>query len=166
MHMAQQDKKQYRTNPWTFSATVGLFAGLIWGSLNMLFQYLDFTNVEPAFFMKTWYVEDYFHSRGGQIVGLFWFVVLSIAASLLYAAVLRKVRGPWMGIAYGLLWWALLYALVGPLIGSSESIFTLDKNSFWTSLSLYILWGVFIGYSISFEFTDEQKRANMNHILR
>ena len=158
--------KQHRTNPWTFSATVGLFAGLIWGLLEILFYYFKFTRVEPAFFMNPWYVDGYLHSWRGHIVGLFWIVVMSIAASLLYAALFRKVRGPWFGILYGLVWWALLYVLIGPMTGTSESILTLDRNSFWTELCLFVLSGVFIGYSISFEFTDEQKRSNMNHMLR
>lgn len=164
--MTQSQNKQHRTNPWTFSAIVGLFAGLIWGSLKILLYYFEFTKVEPAFFMRSWYVDGYLQSWRGHIVGLFWLVVMSIAVSLLYAAILRKVRGPWMGILYGLLWWAVLYGLIGPVTGTSESVFTMERNSFWTELSLFVLWGVFIGYSISFEFTDEQTRGNMNHILR
>lgn len=148
------------TNPWTFSACVGLFAGLIWGLLKIVFYWFEFTKVEPAFFVKTWYVDRYLNGWQGHIIGLFWIVIASIAAALLYALLFRKVRGPWMGVVYGLAWWAMLYIIIGPWTGLTEGILTLDRNSFWTDISLFLLWGLFIGYSITFEFTDEQTRGD------
>jgi len=159
-------QRRHRTNPWAFSANVGFFAGLIWGLVKMFFYAFEFTKVEPAFFAKTWYVEGYLITREGYIVSLFWIVVGSIAAALIYAALFRKVKGPWLGVAYGLAWWAALYLWLGPATGTTELIWDMDANSFWTDLCVFVLWGVFIGFSISFEFTDEQSRDSDTHMLK
>ncbi len=157
---------QHRTNPWTFAVHIGFFAGLIWGLVKIFFYYFEFTKVEPAFFMSTWYVDRYLNTWTGHVVGLFWIVVGSIAAALVYTALFRKFPGPWPGVLYGLAWWAVLYTWVGPWTASFESLYTLDRNSFWTDLSIFVLWGVFIGYSISFEFTDEQSRDSSRQVLK
>lgn len=158
--------RKQRTNPWTFSASIGFFAGVIWGLTKIAFYWFEFTKVEPAFFVRGWYVDHYLHSWQGHIVGLVWIVIGSVGAALLYGALLRKLRGPWPGVLYGLAWWALLYVLIGPWAGFAENIWSLDRQSFWSDLCLFVLWGVFIGYSISFEFTDEQSRDVSNNVLR
>ena len=155
-----------RTNPWTFSAYVGFFAGLIWGLTKMAFYWFEFTKLRPAFFVSYWYEDKYLNAWQGYIVGLFWIVIASIAAALLYAAILRKVRGPWPGLGYGLVWWALLFPWLGPWTGITDNILVLDRNTFWTELSLFALWGTFIGYSISFEFTDEQSRDSDRQMMK
>ncbi|MNR52325.1 hypothetical protein D3C85_1721510 [compost metagenome] len=73
-------------------------------------------------------------------------------------ATLSKLPGPWIGIAYGVAWWALLYLLIGPWTGMMNWIYGLDRNTIITDLCLFILWGLFIGYSIALEYTEERER--------
>jgi hypothetical protein len=159
-------QRRHRTNPWTFSANVGLFAGLIWGLIKIFFYVFEFTKVEPAFFAKTWYVDGYLVTRQGYVVSLFWIVAGSIAAALLYALLFRKLQGPWPGVIYGLVWWAALYMWLGPSTGVTDLVWKLDLNTFWTDLCLFVMWGVFIGFSINFEFTDEQSRNSDPTVLK
>lgn len=158
--------RNHRTNPWVFAVNVGFFAGLIWGLVKIFFYWFEFTELEPAFFVRIWYEDNYLNSWQGHIVGLFWIVVASIGAALIYTMLLRKLKGPWIGILYGLVWWAAVFLWLGPWTGITDSIMTLERNTFWTELSLFVLWGVFIGYSISFEFTDEQSRDTKTQVLR
>jgi uncharacterized membrane protein YagU involved in acid resistance len=159
-------QRRHRTNPWTFSANVGFFAGLFWGLIKLFFYAFEFTKVEPAFFAKTWYVSGYLITRQGYVVSMFWIIVGSIASALLYAALFRKLKGPWPGVIYGLVWWAALFLWIGPATGMTEPIWEMDRNSFWTELCLFVLWGEFIGFSINFEFTDEQSRNSDPHMLK
>jgi uncharacterized membrane protein YagU involved in acid resistance len=90
-------------------------------------------------------------------VGWAVFALFSVLASFLYAALFRKAKGPWPGIAYGIAWWAIWFVLIGPAIDAVKPITALDRNSFFTELCLFLLWGLFIGYTINFEFTEERE---------
>lgn len=153
-----QDQTAIHTNPWKFAIITGFFAGLIWGAVKIVFYYLGFTKVLPAFLVEPFFLRGFMHSWSGHLVGWLFFTLLSIFASLLYTAFLRKANGPWPGILYGLAWWAILYLFVGPITGMMKWIYQLDINSILTDACLFTLWGIFIGYTITVEFTDERIR--------
>jgi hypothetical protein len=147
-----------KTNPWTYSLYIGLFAGLIWGAVKMLEFALRFTQVVPGFLLEPFFRHAFLVTWQGILLGYASFILFSIAAAFLYGAFLRKLKGPWPGLAYGVVWWGLIFLLIGPFTEMVPAITQLDINSFATDLSLFLLWGMFIGYSISMEFTDEWSR--------
>ncbi len=155
--MEQRKESDQRTNPWLFSIRLGIYAGLIWGGIYIITYYLGFTKVLPAFLAEPFFLHDFLASWRGHFIGWFSFIVLSVTASLIYAAVLRKAKGPWPGFGYGLLWWAVLFGL-GPFVGMMKPLHKLDLNSLLTSSCLFLIWGCFIGYTITVEFTDETLR--------
>lgn len=59
---------------------------------------------------------------------------------------------------FGLVLWAILYFAVGPQMGMMKPLGKIEWNSLITDGCLFLLWGAFIGYTIAFEFTDEQER--------
>ena len=62
------------------------------------------------------------------------------------------------GIAYGIVWWAVLFVALNPWLRLTDPV----KKSLWdTNISevcIFILWGLFIGYTTAQEFTDEKLR--------
>jgi hypothetical protein len=146
------------TNPWTFALNTGLFAGLIWGGIRIVEYYFKFTKVHPTFLIKPWSNPTFNQTTLGYMVGWSAFIVFSVLAALLYTAIFRKIRGHWLGMAYGLAWWVILYVAVGPPMGMMKPIGTIDWISILTDGCLFLLWGFFIGHTIGFEFTDEQDR--------
>ncbi|MEI7024684.1 YqhR family membrane protein [Paenibacillus sp. y28] len=146
------------TNPWLFGAEVGFFAGLVWGLLKWAEAYLKFTTISIAFMLKPFLSLSFLESGWGQALGLGAFTLFSIGAALLYTLLLRKAPGPWLGILYGILWWGVLYLIAGPAMGMMERLDNLDLNTITSDFCLFLVWGLFIGYSISFEFTDDRKR--------
>lgn len=147
-----------RTNQWRFALYVGVAAGLLWGGLKLVEQYFHFTRLSPGFLIEPFFKHAYLSTWQGMAVGWLAFIVFSVIASLLYAAFLAKARGPWFGIGYGLLWWGLIFLLLGPISGMTSWIAYMELNTVITDACLFLLWGLFIGYSISFEFTDERVR--------
>lgn len=110
--------------------------------------------VEPFFkhtFLATW---------PGMWLGWASFIGFSILAVWIYLPLVNRLNGPRPGISYGLLWWALLYLVIGPLTEMVPVITRLDLNSVITDLSIFVLWGLFIGYSCGFEYTDEQDQPS------
>lgn len=156
--MLKLKRRKFRTNPFWFAIYIGFFAGLIWGGLKMLEFGLKFTQVVPGFLLEPFFRHSFLLTWQGMFLGWASFIGLSIAASCLYMLFLRKLKGPWPGIGYGLVWWSLLYLLAGPLTGMVDGINQQDLTSFVTDLCLFILWGLFIGYSIAMEYTDERSR--------
>lgn len=152
------DEGQHHTNPWLYSIKIGFFAGLIWGILRWMFYEMKFTTVLPGFTADPFFQAAYLRTGWGHVVGIGSYVLFSIMAAVLYILVLGRLRGPWPGIGFGLVWWALLFIVLGPALGMTESIRKAGWNTLFTELCVFLLWGVFIGYSIAFEFTDESSR--------
>lgn len=160
----EADKQDSRgkplTNRWMYALYIGFFAGLIWGTLKILLYSIKFTKVIPAFLAEPFFKHDFLQSWNGHFIGLLFFIGFSIFAALLYTVLFFKGKGPWFGLVYGMAWWTLLYLLVGPASGMLMPVRRLDANSLITDFCLLALWGVFIGFSISYEFTDERVRES------
>ncbi|MDF2834960.1 MAG: hypothetical protein K0Q63_600 [Paenibacillus sp.] len=148
----------HHTNRWLYSAQIGLFAGLIWGFIRWMLYNMKFTTEIPAFLMEPFFKHDFLVSYWGVLIGIAGFTIFSVIAALLYVLLLGKLRGPWPGVFYGLIWWALMFLAIGPLLGLTGKVNAAGWNTFFSELCIFTLWGVFIGYSIAFEFTDEASR--------
>ena len=141
-----------------FALNIGFFAGVIWGGLKTIEFSLKFTVVPPGFLIDPFFKHPFLATWMGMLLGLAAFIVLSIIAAMIYEMGLRKAKGPYWGVGYGVVWWVLLYVLLGPLTGMMLPLTRLDRTSSITDGCLFILWGLFIGYSLAFEYTNEQNR--------
>jgi hypothetical protein len=154
------------TNKLYYSLYIGFFAGLIWGAFRILFFFLGFTEVMPGFLLEPFFTHDFLAGTAGWMIGWAAWTLFSIVAAIIYTYLFRKLQGPWYGVAYGLAWFVLLILLIGPLLDMAKPLGAIDWNSLWTEGSVFTLWGVFIGYSISFEFTDERESKRQEGLLR
>jgi len=153
-HEARSRRREGGTNSWAHAASTGFWAGVIWGLIHWLCELLKFTSVHAGYWIEPFFRRDYLVSPIGHLPGIGSFILFSVAAALLYRAVLIRFRGPWAGIAYGTAWWAVIFAAIGPLAGMTEPLVRIGWNTIWTEWSIHMLWGLFIGYSIAFEFHD------------
>jgi hypothetical protein len=150
-----------KTRPIPYALMVGFFAGVIWGALRIFFFALGFTEVVPGFLVEPFFKHDFLAGVRGYFVGWASFIVLSMIAALIYTIFAKMIKGPWPGVAYGLIWFGVLYLLLGPMIGLINRS-DMDVNSILTDACTFVLWGVFIGYTITFEFTDERERSGQD----
>lgn len=157
----RKDERKHRTNPWLYCLEIGFFAGLFFGVLRWLVFEMKFTTILPAYMLDLFMRQTFLKSMWGHVAGIGAYILFSIAMAFLYKAVLGKLKGPWPGIYYGLAVWIVLFAVAGPLIGIIGPINSVGWNTIFTELCISTLWGVFIGYSIAFEFTDEASREPM-----
>lgn len=146
------------TNMWLFTLEVGLFAGLIWGGIKAILYFLHLTTVVPGYLVEPFFKHQFLNSQPGYYVGWGFFVLFSLLATLLYVLLLRKLRGPYPGMLYGVVWWGIIFMLVGPTFHMIEPLRKLSTTTIISEFCLYLLWGLFIGYSTAHEFTDERKR--------
>ncbi|MFS1512146.1 YqhR family membrane protein [Chengkuizengella sp. SCS-71B] len=162
--MSAQKKNKKRTNRFLFALNLGFFAGLIWGAIHKGFYYLSFTKITSSFLAEPFFKHDFLNTWSGFFIGWLFFILFSIFSSFIYTFLFSKVKGAWLGLVYGLFWWANIYLWIGPLTGMMEWINKLDLNSIITGVCFFLLWGIFIGYTIAIEFTNEQNREAFNHI--
>ncbi|WP_435925103.1 YqhR family membrane protein [Paenibacillus sp. DYY-L-2] len=157
--MDQHDyRRKHKTNIWTFALQIGLFAGLIWGAVKGLFYYMSFTSVVPGYLVEPFFKHAYLDSQRGYYIGWVFFILFSILATMIYTLVFRKLKGPLPGMIYGIVWWAVIFVLLGPLLHMTRPIPKLSFNTVFTEFCLFLLWGLFIGYTAAEEFTDERGR--------
>jgi Conserved membrane protein YqhR. len=141
-----------------YALQIGFFAGVIWGLVRWLAVSLNLTRVPQAFLADPWVRREALNSIVWHVTGLALFIVMSLVAALVYLLVLGNLRGPWPGILFGGAWWALLFLWIGPLTGMTKPVRAIGWNSIACELGIYLCWGLFIGYSIAFEFHDEASR--------
>ncbi|MEK3723856.1 YqhR family membrane protein [Paenibacillus sp. FSL H8-0034] len=156
--MEKEQAAARSSNKWFFSLYIGFYAGLIWGAVKMAESLFHFSNLSPGFMVEPFFKSSFLVTWQGYLLGWCVFIVFSIAASMLYALIFAKSAGPWAGLGYGAIWWGLIFLLIGPITGMMNWIAYLDLKTILTELCLFILWGLFIGYSIAFEFNDERER--------
>jgi len=146
------------TNPAKYCLKIGLAAGVIWGLARWLAVAMNLTKVPEAFLIDPWVKRSVLAYPIWQIVGFAAFVLMSIMAAYIYYGILKPLRGPLPGIFFGMAWWAAFYAALGPFIGAMPPLMALGWDSLITDLCLFTVWGLFIGFSIAFEFHEEVSR--------
>ncbi|WP_338551853.1 YqhR family membrane protein [Paenibacillus sp. KS-LC4] len=149
---------KHHTNIWTYCLSTGFFAGLIWGVLRWFFYEMKFTLELPGIMADPFFRSAFLKTGWGYVVGIGSYIVFSMIAALIYGLLLRKLKGPWPGVLYGLVWWAIIFLALGPLLHVTRSVWKTGWNTLSAELCVFLLWGVFIGYTIAFEFTDEASR--------
>ncbi|MBB3109160.1 hypothetical protein FHS18_001212 [Paenibacillus phyllosphaerae] len=160
-HSQQKRRRRHRTNRLMFGLNLGFFAGLIFGVGRWIVYYLQYTRVVPGFLIDSFFRISFLKTGWGQLLGLGSFIVFSIVATFLYMFLLGRFKGPWAGLIYGAVWWGGLFLVIGPLLGLVEPIRQIGYNTLSTELAVFLIWGLFIGYTYAFEFHDEASREPM-----
>ena len=155
---AKQDKpNDLKHRKIRMAISVGLGAGVIWGIVGFLAYYLQFTNVGTSIYAKPLLNPDYVQTWQGHLVGLLFFVLYTLIAAFIYVFTLTRFKGPIAGIVYGIFLWALLFFGLNSLFHLTKPIMKLGWTTNSVMFSLYVLIGLFIGYSLSAEFNNEDQ---------
>lgn len=150
-----QDNQSLNKKKLRMGVSVGLASGIIWGTIALAAYYLQFTDIGPSIYAKPLLNPDYVLKWKGHLIGLLFYIFFSIIVSLIYAFSLSRFNSPWIGIFYGAALWGLVFILLNPLLDLTKNFTELGVNTITVMLCLYILAGLFIGYSLSIEFNND-----------
>ncbi|RSK53394.1 YqhR family membrane protein [Bacillus canaveralius] len=147
-------EQNQQEKPMSFIAMViltGFFGGILWSGLAYIAYLFNFTNIRPNIILEPWALGDWKGQWLGTIISIIMIGIISIAAALLYYAVLRRFRSMWVGIGYGIVLFGLVFFILNPIFPGIRPFAELNRNTIITSICFYVLYGVFVGYSISYE---------------
>jgi hypothetical protein len=147
----------------------GFVGGVIWSLVAYLSYFLQFTKIEPNILLEPFTVGNWKESWIGIVITIFVYGILSMGVAYFYYLVLKKLKSMWVGVFYGISLFLIVFFILNPIFPSMKPFFRLDSNTIITSVCIYVLYGVFIGYSISYEqsnlihvIEEKEKKPNLN----
>ncbi len=165
MSANQQLEQNKREQPVSIIAkvvSIGFFGGIFWSFIGWIASYFHFTSMSPAsYFIRSWLHASWTNSWLAEAISILGSGLLSIAVAIIYYVALKKLRGLWPSILFGLFLWGLVFFLFSPILPNIKPLQELDSDTIVTTLCLYILYGIFIGYSISYEYLDTITKKNI-----
>nr|WP_096188457.1 YqhR family membrane protein [Evansella halocellulosilytica] len=150
----EQQKNELTISFHATVALIGLFGGFIWSVIGYISFYLNFTRVGPALALMPWALGDWKNGWLGQLIGIVFISLLSIAVAFLYRMIFAKVNHWWPGVVFGFVLWAVVFGVLQPIFPGLKPLPSLDLNTIITNICLYVVYGLFIGYSISYEYHE------------
>ncbi|MBG9784124.1 YqhR family membrane protein [Shouchella lehensis] len=136
---------------------IGFFGGLIWSFIGYSSYYFHLTEVGPSFVLLPWALGDWKLGHTGQLVGIAVIAILSIGIAFFYKWTLQKLNSMWPGVGFGMLLWVIVFYILNPFIVDLKPVQSYSLNTIVTTLCLFILYGLFIGYSISYEYAEQNE---------
>jgi hypothetical protein len=130
---------------------IGLVGGVFWSFLAYLAYIINLTEVSPNLILQPWVLGAWKDKALGMVISILIIGVISIVAALIYYAALKRFKNMLAGIIYGVALWALVFYVLNPIFPNLKTVRELEMNTIITTICFYILYGVFVGYSISFE---------------
>lgn len=153
--MVKEQESVNYPKPMSFLAMVfwtGLFGGIFWGTVGFFAYYFNFTEIRPNVILEPWALGDWKKGWLGTVISIILLGVFSVVAAFIYYAGLKKFKGFWFGIGYGIVLFLLVFFILNPLFPGIKPFNDLNRDTIITSICLYILYGIFIGYSINYEY--------------
>lgn len=155
MKVKEQFIQTGKTEPVSYAIYIGLFAGVLVSVIRFVAHGIKFTTFDNGFLVYDWFINLNNDRVIAQLLGTISLIIISILASLLYIGLFRTKQGAAWGIGYGIFIWLLLFVLLPELIKWPTSGIVMEFETQVFECCLSLVWGLFIGYSIAFEFTDE-----------
>jgi hypothetical protein len=150
----QQNKKEKPMPYWVKCVLIGFWGGLTMSAMGYIAYLLNFSAYGPALVLSPWALGDWTNETASQIVGIFALALLSILAALVYKVLLAQWYSMWVGVAYGIVIWFVVFYVFNPMFPKLEPLGDLDQNTLVTTFCIYLLYGLFIGYSVCFEYHE------------
>lgn len=159
-----KENNELKEKPMSFMTLVvltGLVGGILFSGLAYLAYVINLTNIPPRVILEPWALGEWKKGWLGTVISIILFGGISILVALIYYALLRRFKSMWVGIAYGLVLFLLVFFVLHPLFPGIKPFNKLDANTIVTSLCFYALYGLFVGYTISYEeYSGQQEERN------
>lgn len=153
--MSKQNNKHEKLHRLVFlkAITIGFFGGIIWSTLFLFMHMFKMTEVEPLFLFQFVAGERaWFSTWYAYLLLIISYGILSVFVAIIYYFLFRR-RQSWVGGGiFGLMLFIIIYYILPIIINSFNPFLHFEVHSHIAILCLFILYGVFTGYSISYDY--------------
>ncbi|WP_404452988.1 YqhR family membrane protein [Virgibacillus necropolis] len=157
----EQNKQEKSYSLLSRSLLTGFIGGLIWSTFGIILYYFNFSSVGPtSFLLRSWLNAEWTSEWLGDVISIGLIGVISIVVALIYYGLLKKMNSMWIGASFGIVLWGIVFYLLQPIFPNIPPLNDYDKNTIISTLCLFIIYGTFIGYSISYDYQDTVIRGN------
>lgn len=157
----EQNKKEESISILPRSLLTGFIGGVIWSIVGTLMYYFSFSELAPRFFvLRSWTRAEWADSWLGDVISILLIGAISVLTALIYYGLFKKINNMWVGVAYGVILWVIVFYLLQPIFTNVPAIADLKSNTIISTFSLYVIYGTFIGYSISYDYEDSRLNNN------
>jgi len=154
---SNQAQKRNKSLQFQKALLTGFVGGAFWSMIGMLMYYFNFMEVSiKSFILQPWTSAAWTDGWIGNTVTIFLAGILSIGVAIIYYLLFKKHNSMWAGFVYGIGIWFVLFYLLHPLFSHIPPLSELSDKTIISSLSIFILYGTIIGYSISFDYNDNR----------
>ncbi|WP_186575816.1 YqhR family membrane protein [Aquibacillus kalidii] len=158
----EQNKQQKPVSLLSKALITGFIGGVFWSFIGAIASYFNFTSVSPAsFILRFWLHTGWSDGWLGQLVSIVIIGVLSTILALVYYVLLKNTQGIWPSALFGVALWFVVFYLLQPIFPNVEHMTKLTSDTIVTTFCLYLLYGIFIGYSISYEYQSNLISENV-----
>ena len=136
-------------------AITGFFGGVFWSFIGWAGYVFHFTEIRPNTVLEPWAVGEWKTMWIGTVISLFLIGLFGILAAFVYYFLLKNYQNIWIGLVYGMLLFLLVFFVFNPLFPGLNHITELKRDTMITTICLYLLFGMFVGYTISYEYNEK-----------
>jgi hypothetical protein len=153
-------EKTTKRHKITAALQTGAIGGAFWSLMGYIAYFINFSSVGPSIFIRPFVTKAFADRPLAQFMGIGAAMIFGIVFALLYAFTLSRFYQPWLGIGCGAALFVLFYYVIAPMFSiTTKPLHHLGSNTFSTQLSLFILFGLFVGFSLSAEFSSKEEPA-------
>lgn len=155
-----EQKQQKLSTEYIYS--IGFFGGVFGSMLAFIAHFFNFIPYGPGviFQMLAVYPETpWLRHYPGHLFAVGVLSLVSILVALLYYALFRKIESVLMGIGFGMFLWAALFLGLNTLIPGVQSVAELGWGTNIIFVCIFVLYGLFTGYSLSYGFYRQQQKS-------
>ncbi|MDQ0337745.1 hypothetical protein J2S00_000515 [Caldalkalibacillus uzonensis] len=147
-------EKEGRQKSQGFIYTIGFAGGVLGAFTAYVSHFFNFIPFGPAVIWQFWpwyYTIPWLRGPWGHMTAIVLIGLLSILPAWLYYLLFSNMETPWAGIWFGVALWMIIFLGLHPLIPGLKSVQQLGWQTNIVLLCIFILYGLFVGYSISYE---------------
>ncbi|MCJ7839342.1 YqhR family membrane protein [Lederbergia sp. NSJ-179] len=158
-------EKEKNSNRYSMPLThlamlTGFVAGAGGALLCFIAHYLNFTEIKPSFIL-TIFRGNWQDGWLGIVISCLIYGLLSILVAFGYYVLLKRKKSIIWGGVYGAALFCLIFFVFYPIIPTIQLITNYNLTTILTEACFFVLYGIFIGYSISYEYNEQQYWENV-----
>lgn len=149
MTMSERHKRQH----FIRTIWIGLFGGMFMIFFSYFLYIFNFIELSPkVYLVYSWTKASWANRWVGEIVTMILSLILSMISALIYDALFKKLLSVILSAFYGIALWLILGYVSSFIAPNIPILHSLNSDTIFSSFCLFILYGTFIGYSISFDY--------------